>query len=132
MNGDTPHSTSSSAYSSHPSDGNASAFVPLVLITLSLILIFIWQITNASKQRDSLRAAQEQLETAYRNSAPQQEQMLQQSHAVQAKLETLVTDLLNLAKEGDPDAKAIQDKYKIQQNAAPGGAAASSSPAVSQ
>ena len=112
------------------------AFLPIVLIALSVIFVFIWQLSNASKQRANVRAAQDQLDAAYRNTVPQIDQKMQQSKAVQQKLEALVTDVLKLANEGDPDAQAIKGKYKIEQNApvsAPpsGGAAASPAPAGS-
>ena len=134
MNGDTPSSSTSSRASDpdSPSFDRSDAFLPLVLIALSLILVFIWQLTNLSKQRTNLRASQEQYEAAFRNTIPQLDQQLQQSRAVQAKLESLVTDVLNLAKDGDTDAKAIVDKYKIQQQGTPAAATASPSPAASR
>jgi hypothetical protein len=134
MNGDTPSSTPSRASTTEPQAfPGGDAFLPLVLIALSLILVFIWQLTNISKQRSSLRASQEQYEAAAQNAATQLDQQIPQSRAVQAKLESLVTDVLNLAKEGDADAKAIKEKYKIeQQGAAAGAVSASPSPAASR
>lgn len=124
---------------SYPDTVNASRgtfdpFWPLALLAASLICLFIYQITMLSEQRETIRTTQDQMETAYRNSGPQQEQLLAQSRAVQAKLESLVNDLLSLAKAGDADAKAIVDKYKISQQAPAAGAAASpaASPAAAQ
>lgn len=110
--------------------GGFHAFWPLVLMAASLISIFAYQLVTLQQQRETLRATQEQMETAYRNSTPQQEQLLAQSKAVQSKLESLVNDLLALANAGDADAKAIVDKYKISaQPAASPAAGASPSPA---
>src|SRR5205823_4293056 len=108
-NPDSPSSPASPA-SSFPSSSSeptvgTDAFLPLVLIALSLIFVFIWQLSNAGKQRGNFRAAQDQLEGAYRNTVPQLDQKMQQSRAVQAKLEALVTDVLKLANDGDPDAQ---------------------------
>lgn len=125
MNGDIRSTSSPGSSDLSEQSAGTNAFLPIVLLALSLIFIFIWQLTNLSKQRDTVRATQQQLEAAFRNSTPQQEQVIQQSRAVQAKLEALVTDVLALARDGDPDARALVDKYKIQQSAPPATAAPS-------
>jgi hypothetical protein len=133
MNGDLSSSASSRGFDTDSrSSASSDAFLPLVLIALSVILFFIWQLRTVSKQREALRATQETYEAAYRNTIPQLDQQIQQSRAVQAKLESLVTDVLNLAKEGDADAKAIKEKYKIEQQSNTPAAAASPSPAASR
>jgi len=107
-----------------------TAFLPLVLLSISFALLLIWQITTISQQRDAFRGALANLEAQFQQSTPQHEQLLAQSRTVQAKLEALVLGVLDLAKSGDADAKAIIEKYKISQQGTPG-AAGGGSPAAS-
>ena len=86
-----------------------SGFIPLTLLAVSLLIVFIWQLSNISSQR-----------TALQNLIQNQQQAVQQSRQVQAGLEKLVTDLLDLSQNGDEDAKAIVAKYGIaRQGGAP-------------
>jgi hypothetical protein len=80
------------------------AFLPIVLIALSLLILFCWELKNTSKQRAALQSA-----------IQRQEEGVKQSKAIQAGLEKLVLDLLGLAKSGDADAVAIVKKYNISQ-----------------
>ncbi len=98
-------------------ESSSTAFLPLVLLALAFISLLIWQVLNIGSQKKNLLAAEEQLETSFKESTPQHEKLIEQSKAVQAKLEAIATDLLNLAKADDPDAKKIIEKYKIQQGA---------------
>jgi len=99
------------------SASNSGSFLPIFLIAASLLVFFIWQLTNLSTQRTALASTREQLEEQFKISTPQHEQMIKQSQAVQAKLEKIATALLDLAKDGDPDAKAIIAKYNISKQA---------------
>jgi predicted PurR-regulated permease PerM len=98
-------------------DSGSNAFLPLVLISVAFISLLVWQLVNITSQKKNVVAAEEQLETSFKESTPQHEKLIEQSKAVQAKLEAIATDLLNLAKANDPDAKKIIEKYKIQQGA---------------
>src|SRR5438132_2926580 len=100
---------------SEPIVSTTDAFLPLVLLALSLIFVFIAQIVGVSAQRRAVNDARDRLENDFRNSTPQHEQMIAQSRQVQARLQQLANDLLEVAKTGDPDAKAIVEKWKIQQ-----------------
>ena len=96
-----------------------SAFIPLTLLAVSLLIVFIWQLSNISSQRSGLQ-----------NLIQNQQQAVQQSHQVQAGLEKIVGDLLDLAQGGDDDAKAIVAKYGIaRQGGAQAAPAASATPA---
>ena len=88
-------------------------FLPTLLIAASLLVFFIWQLTTVSAQRTVLDTSRQQLEESFKNSTPQHEQLIKQSQAVQAKLEKIANGLLDLAKDGDSDAKAIVAKYNI-------------------
>jgi len=87
------------------------AFLPLVLLSLSLIVLLGWQVSNTSTQRSLLEGA-----------ILRQSPAIDQSTQVQANLAKLAGDLLQAA-QTDPTAKAIAAKYGIQ---ASGGAAPAS------
>lgn len=79
-------------------------FWPLNLLSFSLLLVLSWQLFMNVQTSAALRNAREQ-----------RKNVVQQSQQLQGSLEKLVLDLLELAKT-DSEAKAIVDKYKIQQN----------------
>ena len=82
------------------------AFLPLTLLAVSFLVLFIWQLMNVSNQR-----------AAIQNTLSRQEEVVKQSQQVQANLEKLVIDVLELRRAGDADAEALVQKYGIQQNA---------------
>ena len=84
------------------------AFLPLLLLTLSVLLFFIFQINGLTTQRG-----------AFKNAIERQDQIVKQSRQVQDMLKNLAVDLLNASKTDDA-AKAIVTKYNIQQQAPPG------------
>ena len=79
-----------------------SAFLPLTLLAISLLLLMIFQISILLPQRANLQKA-----------ITQGEQAVAQSKQVQANLQKLVMDLVGAAAE-DKDAQAIITKYGIQ------------------
>jgi len=103
---------------------NDKSFIPIVLVTLSIIIAFVWQLQIISMQRDQLQTNKQKLEDFVQNTIPKLDDQVAKSKQIQAGLEKLVLDLLELAKT-DSDAKAIVTKYNIQQQAPPAGAAAS-------
>jgi len=84
------------------------AFIPLVLLCVSFIILLGWQVKMSSTQKDLME-----------NTITRQEPAVNQSQQVQASVTKLVTDLLQAA-QTDDGAKAIVTKYKIQQNAPAG------------
>jgi len=92
------------------------AFIPLVLLSISFIVLLGWQVAVNSTQRGQLE-----------NAITRQEPAVTQSQQVQAGVSKLVGDLLAAAQTDDA-AKAIVAKFKIQQNGAPGAAAGSPAP----
>ncbi len=81
------------------------AFIPLVLLSISFIILLGWQVSVSSTQKNLME-----------NAITRQEPAVNQSQQVQASVTKLVTDLLQAA-QTDAGAKAIVDKYKIQQSA---------------
>ena len=96
---------------------SCNIFLPVILIAASVLIFFIWQLTTFSSQRSAFNKSLQQLDESFKNSTPQHEQLIKQSQAVQSKLEKIAIGLLDLAKDGDPDAKAIIEKYKISKQA---------------
>jgi hypothetical protein len=97
-------------------------FVPIVLISLSLIFMFIWQLKTISTQSDMLHSTKQKIDEVANNQLPKLDEQVQQSKKIQTGLEKLAYDLLDLAKT-DPDAKAIVQKYNIQSQQPPAAAA---------
>ena len=95
MNSETHHSS--------PCQG---AFIPFLLVGLSLVISFLWQIKTISSDRAEIQAMMQQ-----------QADPVNKSKQVQAGLEKMVLELLQLARNGDSDAKAIIEKYNISQQA---------------
>lgn len=96
-------------------------FLPVVILSLSVIFFFAWQIAIISQQRNALQGTKQKLEDFNQNSIPKLDDQVAKSKQIQQGLEKLVLDLLELAKT-DPDAKAIVTKYNIQQQAPPSSA----------
>jgi len=95
------------------------AFIPLILLSISLIVLLGWQVCNASTQRNQFQAA-----------ITHQQPAVDQSKQAQASLAKLATDLLVTAKTDDT-AKAIATKFGIQQNGAAADTSAPATPAAS-
>lgn len=77
-------------------------FLPLLLLALSIVLIFSFQLYVISAQHSAFEAA-----------ILRQGDGVKQSKAIQSNLEKLVRDLLEAAPT-DSDAKALITKYGIQ------------------
>lgn len=79
--------------------------------------IMVWQRDTLEKQIKNMKAAEKQLGEAH----VKRDTLVKQSTELQNQLQTLLNDLLDLAKD-DPDAKQIIEKWKIQRSApAPAG-----------
>lgn len=108
------------------SSRSGKPFIPLVLLSVSVISLFIWNLKNISQQQSALQATKLKWENATQTDIPKLEEQAKQSKQIQSNLEKLVLDLMETAKT-DPDAKAIVAKYNIRQQAP----AASPTPAES-
>ena len=84
-----------------------SAFLPLVLMAVSLLFSLVWQLKNSSAQSDLLQ-----------QNITQRQQGVAQSRQLQSGLEKLVMDLIDAAKDDD-DAKRVIAKYNIQMGGKP-------------
>jgi hypothetical protein len=97
-----------------PGGFKMDAFIPVVLLAVSLIVFFVWQIINTNAERT-------QLESVITRQVP----AITQAQKVQDSVTKLVNDLLAAA-QTDATAKAIVDKYQIKSAGAPGADAAPS------
>jgi uncharacterized protein YigA (DUF484 family) len=88
-----------------PAGLKMDAFIPLVLLCVSFIILLGWQVKMSATQKNLME-----------NAITRQEPAVNQSEQVQASVTKLVTDLLQAA-QTDDGAKAIVTKYKIQQAA---------------
>jgi hypothetical protein len=112
------------------SESNSSggkSFLPIVLISLSLIVFLSWQWNVIAKNRDNLNTTKQKLDEFVTNNIPKLDDQVAKARQVQSGLEKLVLDLLEVAKT-DADAKAIVTKYNIQQQAPPAGAPSPAKP----
>lgn len=82
-----------------------SPFIPLLLLALSLFFILGWQVYSAQTNYSNLQAML---------ANPQRKQALDQSQAVQKKMEKLFSGLLDLADSGDDSAQQIVKQNGIK------------------
>jgi hypothetical protein len=87
-----------------PGGFKMDAFIPLVLLSVSIIVLLGWQVSVSSTQKGLIE-----------NAITRQGPSVTQAQQVQASVSKLVSDLLQAA-QTDEGAKAIVVKYKIQQN----------------
>jgi hypothetical protein len=100
--------------SEYNTSGQGKSFLPLTLLSVSLISFFSWQLWIISVQSNNLKDSKQKLEDFVSNSVPKLDEQGARAKQVQAGLEKLVLDLLEVAKT-DNEAKAIVQKYQIQQ-----------------
>ena len=95
-----------------------SPFLPLTLVALSMVILLAWQSTSAFQQRRSLVQLQDR-----------QNQVAAQAAQAEAQLQSLMMDLLELAKT-DEDAQTIAAKYNIKFSPPPPAPGTSGPPAT--
>ncbi len=103
------------------SDCKGSPFLPIILLTLAVSFFFIYQLSGVYEQRSQLKAQFNGIQQNIDN-------QVRQSMLIQQGLETIVRQLLELANNGDKDAKAIIEKYGIKVNQPAGAAPAGTAP----
>ena len=89
---------------SHPVGRSYHGFWPVLLIGLSVLFIFAWEVRINMLTRESARQLQQQQVT-----------LVEQSTKVQAGLEKLVRGLVELA-QTDEEAKSLVTKFGIKLN----------------
>ena len=102
------------------------SFIPLTLLSISVISFFVWQCKDISQKRESIVSNKTKLEDFVQTNVPKLDEQVAKSKQAQDVLQKLVEDLLDISKT-DPDAKAIINKYNIHQQT-PSGSAAPATP----
>ena len=90
--------------SSSQNSNSASPFIPILLLSVAMVLLLLWQCLVAWNTGGNLRTQIEQ-----------RQPLVNQSQLVQTNVQKLINDLLILS-ETDADAKKIIDKYQIRRN----------------
>lgn len=134
MNDDIPPLTEES-----PSGFKMDAFLPLMLLSISVIILIASQCSVAGLHQDELKKDQAELQKTMAREddsiakidsvLQRQEQTVTQSKQVQAGLAKLAGDLLAAA-ETDGTARAIAEKFGIKQGAAAPSASPSPTPGL--
>ena len=117
MSDEIPHDSDT-----HTGTGGAGfqmdAFIPIVILAISLIVLLGWQVSESSTQRTMLE-----------NALTRGQAAVTQAQQVQGTVSKLASDLLEAA-QTDDTAKAIVNKYNIKQSN-PAGDASAPSPEAS-
>jgi len=92
---------------------NMSLHLPFALLSAAIAVILVQQTINSFKLKSSLNEGKDQLAKASTNAGPYE----QQARDAEKRFTNIVEDLLLLSKT-DEDAKAIVNKYGIQQQGA--------------
>jgi hypothetical protein len=112
--------------SEYPSPQGKS-FIPLTLLSISVIVLFASQLKNVSQARDSVQSSKQKMDDFVTVNVPKLEDALAKSKQGEDVLQKLVVDLLELSKTDDA-AKAVVAKYGIKQQAPAGTPAPSANP----
>ena len=89
---------------SQQNENTSSAFLPVLLVALAVLVFVSWQFWMVKQQQSGLKAIQKS-----------RADMVQKSQAIQNDLQKLAVGLIELARAGDPDAVALVQKYGIAQ-----------------
>jgi hypothetical protein len=88
-----------------PIPPSRSAFLPVFLIALTVLIFMSWQFWLVCRQQVALKALQKD-----RNS------LVQKSKVVQDDLQKLAVGLIEIARGGDQEAATLVQKYGISQS----------------
>ncbi|MCE9610490.1 MAG: hypothetical protein K8R23_09885 [Chthoniobacter sp.] len=114
-----------------PAPSSPSLHLPFALLSVALALVMISQTMGVFNQKTALKEGQEQLIDSvakHADAVTKREPLVGQSRELKKKLNEMIMDILTLAKN-DEDAKAIVEKYHIQQNLPASGSGETSAPA---
>jgi hypothetical protein len=92
----------------------AGPLVPILLLSITFIVLLIWQINLAHSQSGQLASQHDAME----NAITRQTTAVNQAHQLESSVEKLANDLIDAAKTDDA-AKAIAAKYIRNNSATP-------------
>lgn len=93
---------------SQQNENTSSAFLPVLLIALSILIFVTWQFSMVWKQQSNLKAVHKS-----------RSELVTKSQAIQNDLQKLAVGVIDLARAGDADAVALVQKYGIAQTQPP-------------
>lgn len=104
---------------------SGKSYYPAILISLSLICFFAYQLHEIAKQHEVINSAQKQLNEIRSTTVPKYEDAMSKALQVEGVLNKLAHDVYDLSDKGDELAKKIVDAHGIKYNP-PAGTPASS------
>jgi hypothetical protein len=118
-----------------PESDNSNLSLPLALISVTIAILLLSQIGGSrqaanfmkfqSQNLDQQLTQMKEIDKQAAETIKQRETVVKQAGEIQNQLQTVLNDLLDAAeKDKDKDAIEIINKWKVQRNAPPGGAAA--------
>ncbi len=108
---------------------SGKSYIPVILVSLSMISFFIWQWSQASTASETVSTLSKQVSDFRTNTLPQYDAAASRARQVETVLTNLATDVSKLAQDNDDLAKKIVEANGIRFNAPP--AAATPAPATS-
>jgi hypothetical protein len=102
-------------------DSSPSIQLPFAILTCALAVVMITQVIGITRQKTSLQEGKIQLNEnsdKFAKALIDRKPMVEKSGELKAKLNAMIQDIIILGKTDD-DAKAIIQKYNIQQNLPP-------------
>jgi len=110
---------------------SGKSYIPVILVSLSVISFFIWQWSQASSASETISTLSKQVSDFRTNTLPQYEAAVGRARQVEGVLTNLATDVSKLAQENDDLAKKIVEANGIRFNAPPAATPATPAPATS-
>ena len=102
-------------------DSSPSIQLPFAILTCALAVVMITQVIGITRQKTSLQEGNIQLNEnsdKFAKALIARKPMVTQAGELKAKLNAMIQDIIILGKTDD-DAKAIIQKYNLQQNLPP-------------
>jgi hypothetical protein len=119
----------------YPSPAQGKSFIPLVLVSLSVIFYFAWQLSEISKARENITNSTAQVDKYVNDNMPNYDAAVENAQKADKALSALAKDVIELSKTDDTAKKVMDNLLKVgikfQTPDAAGVTAPAASPAAS-